>query len=247
MKVPIPPHGNPRVGFSLLELLVSVAIIAVLIGIGMPIYSQLMDSSHKAKCASNLRQIGAGIQLVVADGPPVLGPGYFPFLDGRDENWNHTTWYLMVAEKLGLTEPSTGGWASRLKPNADIFCCPANNSVPKSKQLGPDDEAYSNLSYGYHDTVFGSTVMPGHTDDNVLNTAKCKDPSKLVMVSDSNGDGQFDYQISSWGGAMTWVGDRHNGGANTLFADGHVEWIKSNRFGWGWIPGRQRDGIVITE
>lgn len=233
-------------GFTLTELLVVMAIIAVLIAIAVPTYNSIRESSQKAQCAANLRQIGAGIQLVVQDGPPNLGPGYYPFLDGEDESGRHTTWYLIVAQKLGLTEPSSGGWSCQLKPTATIFCCPANKT-PKAKQLGPDNAAYNNLSYGYHDTVLGSTVKPGMRDDNVANLAKSGKPSKLIMVADSDGDGNFDYQISNWGGKSTWVGDRHKGGANTLFADGHVEWIKNSRFAWGWIPECQRDGIIVNE
>lgn len=232
-------------GFTLTELLISIAIVALLIVLAVPIYQKVIASAQRSKCAANLRQIGVGIGMVIADHPPLLGPGYFPPLDFRDEKWNRGTWYLLVAEQLGLTDPGSDGWRSHLSPRATIFCCPANKAIPVAKQLGRGELAYHNLSYGYHDTAMGSGMNPDWRDENIKPVAQHTDLAKLVMVADSNNDGKFDYQLSNWGGESTWVGDRHGGGANTLFADGHVEWIKKNRFSWSQIPSLERDGIVV--
>jgi prepilin-type N-terminal cleavage/methylation domain-containing protein len=47
-----------RSGFSLIELLVSIAIIAVLVGILLPTLIFARDSSRAAVCAGNLKQVG---------------------------------------------------------------------------------------------------------------------------------------------------------------------------------------------
>lgn len=54
-------------GFSLIELLVVLSIIALLLGVLLPALMRARSTSLTANCGSNLKQIGVGLEMYVSD------------------------------------------------------------------------------------------------------------------------------------------------------------------------------------
>lgn len=59
--------GRPTRGFSLLEVLISLAIITILVGLLVPTLIHARDSARATLCAGNLRQIGGAWQLYISN------------------------------------------------------------------------------------------------------------------------------------------------------------------------------------
>ncbi len=116
-----------RRGFTLLELLIVVVIIAVLAGIAFPVGRSMLSKSREAACLGNLRSIGVGLQLYLQDNNQKL-----PTLAlGRDGKTSEEP----VLETVLLPYMESG----------DAFECPADH--------GEFDKTGS--SYGWNTTQNG--------------------------------------------------------------------------------------------
>ena len=80
-----------RKGFTLIEILVVIAIIAILAAILFPVFSRARAKARQATCASNLKQLAMAMEMYTTDYDDTL-PGA-PNGEGGNGQYGGWVWY----------------------------------------------------------------------------------------------------------------------------------------------------------
>lgn len=233
--------GRPASSFTLIEMLVVVAIIGILAGMLMPSMRKAIDSTYLISCQNNFRQLGIGWQQWMSDNnnkilPSSSGtssPGNYPFnYRGIDIKINEfmpgnastggVVWVALLQNylnmgKLGNTSHNMSSYWT-LSDVDRFFTCPSSEKVMKylgSVQMGMNK--YNISGWG----AWGAKAVTHVTDFN--------SPSRKVIFVDSarggtgNMPGSYEVYSSATSDNTTQSSvidfERHNGQTNSMMAD----------------------------
>ena len=209
------PEGSG--GFTLLELLVVVAIIGVLAGLLLPALSRAREAARSVQCLGQMRQIAMALRLYADDhGDEFPRSQHSAFAHGQ------LPWGRALATGLGAT---AAAWTNLFQ---GVYHCPGDRRVtPWSYglnvyfELGPDDD-YS----GKPETWRRLTLVPR--------------PSGTVLYSESSStaDHLMAHFWTRADDASEVAGLRHGRRSNYLFVDGHAA---SREFRATYDPPRKID------
>jgi prepilin-type N-terminal cleavage/methylation domain-containing protein/prepilin-type processing-associated H-X9-DG protein len=116
--------------FTLIELLVVIAIIAILAAMLLPALARAKASAAKAKCSSNLKQLGTAITLFAGDNTETFPPGADDSTQtgAPQMSWDtYINFYIsgghLTYAQLHIIEDNNG-WPRPMSP--PILLCPAD-------------------------------------------------------------------------------------------------------------------------
>ncbi len=221
-----PSHRNPRkAGFTLVELLVVVAIIAILISIIMPQIGGALSNGRRIACASNLRQIAMATH---------------EFADSRDGA-------LPPVREGGWTGPGES-WPVFLAPyfGADITVTADIPKVPFYQRICPSWRGRPDLPPAGRATKMGLGMNPfinglaksgaGNWQVGAFSYYTVRAPAAALLYGDSvdwhmtlryaTADWWMDSNPANPYGYYSAHPDRHDRKANYAMLDGHVETLK---------------------
>lgn len=156
-------------GFTLVELLVVVGIVAVLIALLLPAVQAAREAARRATCQSRFRQIGMGLHLYQATHgvfPPGLFNTVWPL---PDRNYDRRDWMCAllpfleqpaVYEAIEAQQRSGEDYpwfAAGTSNPIRLITCPSDPASPKVRAVGGTD-----VSEGFHGNFalcHGSTVL----------------------------------------------------------------------------------------
>lgn len=242
MTVKRPAHRH----FTLIELLIVIAIIAILAAMLLPALRSARETAKKAGCINNEKQIGMYIQQFAVNNKQSIN-----LLRSYDD------WYLRLMKEAGGTYKDESG--SQLKREnldargqgiAKIFKCPC-------------DPTMGTASYGRNNPSGGWTIRKEDGGGPKLVESRLsvlRTPSDLIVIADRWSDnhtpgektkndsglgawpngGEYD-TVNAWNlrsdrksGDYDDYGSRHKGSAPILYTDNHVTAVDYKATVKGW-------------
>ncbi len=191
--------------FTLTEILVVLAIVAIIAALIVSVFTRVKSSANKTVCLSNLSQIGKALALYSGDNSG-LAPPYMvrsiisidgPLVDGNPELWKNSLMLYAKADGIFYC-PSDSHSKTDFQPE----CADRGNSLITSYETTP----YVNGDIGENKSVIVSLDNPKYSEISYLQDRVCQGRNMKT--------GRLVFS--------TYHGET----MNVLFLDSHVKHIK---------------------
>ncbi len=224
-----PVHRSHRLpaAFSLLELLVAIAILAVVAALAIVGVQRSRETAANTRCLNNLREIGIATAAYTSEhGGKLPGPANSALVTFTSPALHRDPALLIdyLVSYLGVT--LTAGENTIVAP----FVCPSGQKVYRTTGAPETFVRY----YLCPATYFSGKppVRPfGYATDRVapLRLSSIESPARTISTMDV--DNTFMQKVNS---TSAWYADTpaHGKKRNVLFLDGHVEALQDTNLRW---------------
>ncbi len=237
-------------GFTLVELLAVISIIALLLGILIPALAAARKSSKRLLCACSLNQIYHAFAAYAHDNSDVIIKAG-EILNMKDVNEVKSLWHIAllpyVSEKFEgnlLTEKFSKIW----------FCPEDKDPYPKGYKNNPHNGMTSYALNGFYRISNGVEIQLGAAGGYKF--SQIKNASSCMMMGETSYASQF-YDIESPktigfnlprdGHHRMTSGFYHNQSMNISFVDGHIDSVKGKKVDADerYIPANYKTGKYL--
>jgi prepilin-type N-terminal cleavage/methylation domain-containing protein/prepilin-type processing-associated H-X9-DG protein len=229
------PHRRPSpAAFTLTELLVVIAVLALLVAVRLPALCRTNAPVKLVQCLSNCRQIGLATMLYRTDNQDTYPFGDRVYGSGTVENsvLDPTGWPMQLLPYLGGYKTyRSGGYTYSVQPK--VYLCPGEKEIA------------SNWAFQLHYQANRMLVSDFYDRDTPVRAAAVRNPA-LYWLFMEKGPSDFantkpgalaNPYLISWNtppGSPAYR--RHSGGLAAAAADGHVEWLRMPLYQPGQPP-----------
>ncbi len=246
--------------FTLLELLVTMILLAVLVFLIMSTLKSMRERGWEAQCVSHLKQIGAATAMYAAEHQNELP--YYHYQPGVGQTGSGSipgTWFYNLAPYLSVprTEvenPAVGhvertqlGTPEQRISKPCVFTCPGHRRTETNQKWQPEPMTFPALapvSYAPATTLGSALVSRGQGDSHpsghvmyALRYHEVESPGQKIWLCDSPLPHFLNISAARWQPPEQYADNfpyqgftRHNDGGNALFYDGHVEHLLLTTF-----------------
>lgn len=241
---PVPSVLVSRVkvrNFTIIELLIVIAIIAILAAMLMPALSNVREKGKNISCKSNLKQLNLGMTYYLNDNGEI-----YPYYPVDKHKWAVDIYRnYNISRKVWKCPSATMFTNILVNGPQDVLNCHINNI---------DSRLISYLTYGFNTLGFSSNrARDMALDINIIFSVKSnqvRNPSNKIILGDitrnySSGGADLTrqpncniwYQITS----TSWSSfhERHTKQSNAVWADGHITSEKNARAKFFEVDGSQ--------
>jgi len=201
-----------HVAFTLVELLVVVAVIALLIALAFPALRSTIETSRRATCAGNLKTLAAAVLSYAGE-----NNGRLPYTHGNTVDIPggpaSAPWFWAAGDYIGskYTRAQELDW-SKQKTFRGL---PSSLYCPSAKRETNNATPYD-VSYGINAILAGNSGG-GRAQTRVSSVPR---PSRMLLLADSMS--YSEKGSHAWSLRPATVSQRHGTEANVAWLDGHV-------------------------
>lgn len=225
------PTGQRRTSeFTLIELLIVIAMIVILAGLLLPMLNRARDRAKTIDCGSRLRQMSLATDQYASD-----NDGSIEFSQGRYRaeraDGNSSAFFGPITKREALMGTILGYLGVPVAPSTDFanldkrILCPAGRRDGNGTYCVKDEKAPNN-SYGFNTYIVaaGEQIKGRGTPYR-----KIRRPSNRLLLFDLSTIDLLGAYPSIYQRTYTYdnvyLPRRHSGSANIAFADMHVETV----------------------